>query len=136
MAERDEEGSITSKQKRFLAQLLQERDEFDADWFDELKANETQIDSLSRARASEFIDALMDKRPPRTSHDAERDEASDGNEPSEARPLSEKQASYLQSLLEKAQLVEDGMIDVDSLMLRLNSRAASYLIDALRNLDA
>lgn len=135
MSESQETRSITDKQKRFLEQLIQERDEYDAPWFDELKTGDVQLDELSVSKASEYIEALVGSRPAKSTSGAGESSSNEDSNDNEARPLSEKQANYILSLLEKKRLSEDGMIDVDTLMARLTSRAGSHLIDALKYLE-
>ena len=58
MTQSDMASSISYKQQKYLKKLVEEREEFDADWFNDLKETRIAIDDLSSAQASEFNQAL------------------------------------------------------------------------------
>lgn len=130
-----EAGSITDKQKHFLERLVGDREEFDEPWFEELKTGTADIEELSVAQASEYLDALLNAKP-KESTESTKDQASgERSSSNEPKPLSEKQEKFIRQLLDMKQLAEDGMIDVDTLLSRLTTRSGAHFIDALKHTE-
>lgn len=134
MPQSDMVGSISYKQKRLILRLVEEIDSFDQPWFPALKDGRTDIDEMSAATASDVIEALLEHqkktqgRPANTSTHVDSEEL----EEKDLKPVSENQIKYLLDLLEKKQLANDGVIDVDHWLSRLTSSTASHLIDAVK----
>ena len=123
--------SITPKQSSFLKRLLSQTDSLEADWFDDLKSNPDDLDSLSIEEASQYIDALLAARDGgKPGGDQEGSSNSSAREP---KPASEKQLSFLRELMDESQFVsESGELDIETLIPSLTSYTASRLIDVLR----
>ena len=132
MPQNDMAGSITYGQQKYLKRLVDEREEYDAQWFNDLKEKRIDYEELSAAEASQYIEALKPD-------DVERDDSSQAksDEPKEPKqppgPATEKQLDLLKKMMSEKELVdEEGFVDTDHLYSLLTTSTASKLIDAVR----
>ena len=131
MPQNEMAGSITYGQKRYLKQLVDDRNSHDAPWFNELKHGRTEYDSLSAAQASDYIQALA----PNTNKEREPAESSDANENAPGRPpgpVTAKQLELIRKMMAEKGLVNDGYVDAEYLYSRLTTSTASKFIEAIK----
>ena len=131
--ESNDARTISAKQITLLTRLVKKQDDYDAEWFRELKSHPEQIKTLMMTEASGYISALIEK-PTDDDGSATLRQSVKPDSSAAPDPLTPDQAQLIIKMLVERQLILNGHIVVDTFMRLLNKKAASSFIDTLKEI--